>query len=127
MSKQLFGLFNPRGKTPEELHQAMVSAYQKFQETGKVTVDIAEPQSEWEKNIERRAKRLGLKRCDQCGEYKSSETAKRRVVCNCSNIPCPRCAVNKIRRPISNYFSQDDGKIWHVPYFSNSCRDCRRR
>ena len=76
----------------------------------------------WEKDI--KAKELGLIKCEVCGEYKSKR-AKDNVLCSCSDVLCSKCKVNKIPRPVSNLFSEEDGKILHVPYFLYRCKDCR--
>jgi formylmethanofuran dehydrogenase subunit E len=125
MSRKLMFLINPRGKTPEEFKKAASEALKKYNETGEITIDIEELTKEWEQKLKVKAKKLGLVKCEICGEYKSKPKTKANVLCDCSDIVCTKCKVNKTRRPISNHFSAIDGSIWHTPYFLHLCKNCR--
>lgn len=79
----------------------------------------------------------GLFRCPVCSEYRGfieidDQSAHSRcngdfltVQCICDGIPCPRCGVNRIRRPISNVWTERGG-FGHVPYFAAwfGCKEC---
>jgi hypothetical protein len=83
----------------------------------------------------------GLTRCPVCGEYRGSTRARRTdrneppdaselddviaVRCVCEGIPCRSCG-KKMHRPISNYYDERTGTIWHVPYFRGMfpCGEC---
>ena len=127
MSRKLMFLINPRGKTPKEFKRAVSEAHKKYNETGEVTIDIEEPTEEWYQKLRAKAKKLGLVECEICGEYKGKPKTKANVLCDCSDIVCTKCNVNKTHRPISNHFSKIDGSIWHTPYFLYMCSDCRKR
>lgn len=84
----------------------------------------------------------GLIKCEVCGEYngktqmqnlnwgtvceKSSSEEYIGVSCLCHGIPCHRCKKNKINRPISNSYYEQDNAVWHHPYFSGmrACGEC---
>jgi hypothetical protein len=83
----------------------------------------------------------GLFRCPVCNQYRGTIEVDDRSVysrckgdvlsvqCICDGIPCPRCKVNRILRPISNTWSEQAG-FGHVPYFAafaGSCRECRAK
>jgi hypothetical protein len=78
-----------------------------------------------------RAAEMRLVRCQACGEYRGSTIPEGEgpiaVSCLCDGIICTRCKTQRIHRPISNYFSEVDGQIWHVPYFKTLCSDCITR
>jgi len=60
MSRKLMCLINPRGKTPEEFVRAVSKAIEKYNETGEVTIDIAEPTEEWEHKLKAKSKNQSL-------------------------------------------------------------------
>ena len=64
-----------------------------------------------------------LGRCPDCGELRNRS---RNILCRCDALSCAVCGVGWIRKPISNYYDEGDGKIWHVPYFMGmrSCPSC---
>jgi hypothetical protein len=69
----------------------------------------------------------GLVRCEACGELRGSgyapdppdhKTVSRVTVsCLCDGLICGNCGEGRIHRPISNYYDEETGKVWHVPYF----------
>lgn len=78
----------------------------------------------------------GLRRCVQCGELKGEALVDDPweglthvpVLCLCDGIVCRHCREGAIRRPISNYYDEQTGRVWHVPWFGYlvRCRRCRR-
>jgi len=82
----------------------------------------------------------GLYRCPVCNEYRGyididDQSVHSRckgdfvtVQCICDGIPCCRCGVNKVYRPISNSWTEEGG-FGHWPYFCASmpCSDCRAK
>lgn len=86
----------------------------------------------------------GFIKCEVCGEYNGETKMKNlnwddsfikgsseeyiSVSCLCQGIPCPKCKKNKIHRPISNSYSEEDNSIGHWPYFSGmrACDECRK-
>lgn len=74
---------------------------------------------------------IGLTRCPECNEFKGTcmaEGGEVRLLCICDGIACKRCGKTNIRRPISDYFNEADGRIWHSPYFMGwvPCGECRK-
>jgi len=90
----------------------------------------------------------GLHKCEVCGEYNGqvmekdlsrnnyfnkTETEKSNryltVFCLCKGILCPKCKQNKINRPISNSYHENDNNVWHWPWFSGMmpCKKCREK
>lgn len=77
----------------------------------------------------------GLYRCPDCVQVRGLAWAPApeggvthwRSVCICDGITCRRCATNRIRQPVSDYYNPRDGMFWHVPYFVGMapCRECR--
>ena len=76
----------------------------------------------------------GLTRCPDCGELRGTFLYRDRwgeaitpVRCICDGITCRGCGTNKIRRPISNYYDEETGRVWHTPYFGAmfTCDACR--
>lgn len=45
----------------------------------------------------------------------------------CDGIDCRRCALGRIRRPISDHFDPETGRFWHTPYFASiaPCEFCQ--
>jgi hypothetical protein len=91
--------------------------------------------------LERHPIQPRLFRCDRCGEW--SGIIDRRllparepsrggpltsVLCRCDGPLCRRCGKYRIHRPISNYYDDADGSVWHVPYFAGlaPCPACRQ-
>ena len=89
----------------------------------------------------------GLVRCEVCGEYRGKVMYKDLnwegsfdkenkekseeclgVSCLCEGILCAKCKKNKIHRPISNSYNEEDNSIGHWPYFSGMrpCDECRK-
>jgi hypothetical protein len=89
----------------------------------------------------------GLVKCEVCGEYKGKamkkdlnwhdsfdKESKERseeyigVSCLCDGILCRRCMKNKIHRPVSNSYEEENNSIGHWPYFSGMmpCGECRK-
>jgi endogenous inhibitor of DNA gyrase (YacG/DUF329 family) len=76
-----------------------------------------------------------LRRCPRCGELKGEAVIEDRyegiarlpVICICKGTPCPRCGKQLIRRPISNYYDEPRGTVWHTPSFGylSLCPICR--
>ena len=64
-----------------------------------------------------------LRRCAQCGEFRADE---HRILCVCNGRCCERCGERKMHRPVSDYYDEWDGHLWHVPWFCTPrlCRDC---
>lgn len=70
----------------------------------------------------------GLKKCERCGDWRgecldpSPNFAGKvmRVNCLCENHNlCARCGERLCERKVNaNYYSEEDGGIWHVPGFS---------
>jgi hypothetical protein len=87
--------------------------------------------------MEVRVEQDRLRRCPQCGEFKGEalvdDVWQGRVYvpvsCLCGGIVCGNCRERVIHRPISNYFDEQAGTVWHVPWFAYmvACRRCRRR
>lgn len=74
----------------------------------------------------------GFTHCATCGEFTGSTPGRDgdiRVRCLCEGIPCPRCKINKIHRPISNSYDAETDTIEHWPYFSGMvpCQECKER
>jgi hypothetical protein len=82
----------------------------------------------------------GFVQCDICGEFDGTTDASNlswgdryrptgqiSVTCLCHGIPCPRCKMRLIHRPISNTYYPDVNEVWHSPYFSAlaGCAECR--
>lgn len=102
---------------------------------------------------------LGLEQCPVCGEYRGTVSGRDlnwnlegldesdeldriviemrledmgsefTVTCLCDGIPCPRCHVNKIHRPISNSYDPETNEIGHWAYFTAMmpCPACRAK
>ncbi len=107
MSKKLIGLISTDGKTSEQICKEA-----------------------WQAFINFRAAKLGLKRCEKCSEYRGTaidDGEEIGVKCICDGITCTKCSITKIRHPISNYFNETDGEIWHTPHFLHTCAKCNRR
>ena len=87
----------------------------------------------------------GFVKCQVCGEY-NGETKKKNlnwgdsaikvlgeedisVSCLCQGIICRKCGKNKIHRPISNSYYQEDNSVWHHSYLSGMrfCDECREQ
>ena len=70
---------------------------------------------------------LGLKRCMQCGEWRGECIDPNpslgglvvRTYCLCENRSfCARCGERLCERKVNaNYYSEQDGTVWHVPGF----------
>ncbi|TAJ13521.1 hypothetical protein EPO56_03130 [Patescibacteria group bacterium] len=91
------------------------------------------------------AKQHGLVKCEVCGEYKGKVQSKYLnwatplegdegeefidVTCICEGIPCAKCKKNKIHRPISNSYNEEDNSISHAPYFAGMmpCSECKEK
>ncbi len=78
----------------------------------------------------------GLTRCPACGELTGTFLYKDQwgeeftpVRCICEGILCRGCGKNKIRRPTSNHYDEETGRVWHTPYFAvvSPCDACRAR
>lgn len=86
----------------------------------------------------------GFTRCATCGEFTGTTSARNlcwndggaldhpaeiRVRCLCEGIPCERCKINKIHRPVSNSYDPKTNSIEHWPYFSGMipCGECKER
>lgn len=81
----------------------------------------------------------GLKRCPQCGEFRGRRAIvpsyrhdRLEIVpirCLCEGIVCRYCRKHAIHRPISNYYVERTGRVWHVPYFGGDlpCEGCWQR
>jgi len=73
-----------------------------------------------------------LQRCLQCGQLRGEAFVDggRRVpvACLCEGIVCRVCRERAIRRPLSNYWDEETGRVWHVPWFAylRPCAPCRR-
>jgi len=83
----------------------------------------------------------GLIKCEVCGDYKGEARAGDLnqnsppsdpeqmigVSCKCEWILCPKCGVEKMRRPISNYYDEADNQIWHSSFVLGwaGCKTCR--
>lgn len=85
----------------------------------------------------------GLAQCADCGEFRGEVRLRElsnqlspaddpeeiiRITCLCQGIPCPKCKVQKIHRPISNSYDPETNTFSHWPYFSGMmpCALCRR-
>jgi hypothetical protein len=90
--------------------------------------------------LERHPIQPRLFRCEVCGEWagivnwrlltsdqRSESDRFSAVLCSCDGPLCCRCGKNRIHRPISDYYNEADGRVWHVPYFAGMapCRECR--
>ncbi|HZQ66262.1 MAG TPA: hypothetical protein VFA66_13660 [Gaiellaceae bacterium] len=80
----------------------------------------------------------GLRRCPCCREFKGRGIVPGwrydlleivPVTCLCEGILCRYCDAGKIHRPLSNYFSERDGKVIHVSSFgwAKACQACWQR
>ncbi|MGH7152204.1 MAG: hypothetical protein ACREIU_15975, partial [Planctomycetota bacterium] len=80
----------------------------------------------------------GFVRCRRCGEFNGTTRARYlntrdhpseriSVLCLCGGIPCRRCGKNRIHRPISNTYHEEDNSVWHTPWFASQipCEECR--
>jgi hypothetical protein len=77
----------------------------------------------------------GLRRCPTCGEFEGTglklmppdrtEWGVVTVTCICDGGVRRRCG-NRQHRPISNYFDEQDGIVWHAPWFGGQI-PCRQR
>lgn len=78
---------------------------------------------------------VGLVRCEQCGELKGRGLTPDQgrelvtVSCLCEGLVCGNCGQDRIHRPVSSNYNEEDGKVWHTPYFMalKSCRVCGER
>lgn len=73
---------------------------------------------------------IGLEHCADCGEFRGTciaEGEQVELLCLCQGIPCPRCHEGLIRRPISDHFDEETGRIWHTSWVSGMipCRRCK--
>lgn len=61
-----------------------------------------------------------------CGEVRGT-AGGRTSTCLCDGIDCRRCALGRIRRPISDHFDPESGSFWHTPYFGDPapCEFCQ--
>jgi len=74
----------------------------------------------------------GLERCSDCNEYRgycvdpnpNMNNLVVFVICRCQHAFCTRCGEKLEFQPISNYYNERDGNIWHVPYFGGKCYKC---
>jgi hypothetical protein len=86
-----------------------------------------------------------LKRCERCGEwhgfvregdltdngpYFCTGNPERRVEinCICAGPLCRKCRKNRLHRPISHFWDEQEGRAIHVPWcvgFSLLCEECR--
>lgn len=86
----------------------------------------------------------GLVRCPVCNEFRGAvinddlppssqrEEGVVPVLCICDGIPCRECGIERIHRPISNFWDEERGAILHCPWFTalapcNTCRTKRGR
>jgi len=85
----------------------------------------------------------GLSKCEVCGEYNGTAKWKElseyphtvkdddyfSVSCLCQGILCHKCKQNKIHRPISNSYYEDENCIWHNPWFTGMrwCDECSNK
>lgn len=84
----------------------------------------------------------GLVRCKTCGDFNGTTIekylchspeelscplydpeARLKVICLCHGPLCRGCGVNRIRRPISEFYSWKHNTVLHVPWFM-ACRLC---
>jgi hypothetical protein len=117
MMKHLISL-HKNTQTEEEVYRESVAARKKYDNIYK---------QELAKLVKAKSEKVGLTKCVTCGEYKGlaeDEDGEIEVMCICKGIYCTKCGINIIHRPISNFFSTDDAKIWHVPYFHHMCSEC---
>ncbi len=72
--------------------------------------------------------RYKLTRCEVCGEWQNGDR-RGGVLCVCAGVRCKWCG-ERFHRPISDYFDEKTGKIWHVPWFGQLAHEskpaCRR-
>jgi hypothetical protein len=74
----------------------------------------------------------GLVRCGECSELKGQGITPDmwrewvRIRCLCDGLICGNCGQHRIHRPISNYWAENEGRLWHVPYlgYLKDCRNC---
>jgi hypothetical protein len=93
-----------------------------------INVEVSE--NDWSEFLAQKARRLKLTKCEGCGGYRGAATVDRQISavnCLCDGITCRKCHANRTYRPISNYFSLQDGNITHVPYFKSMCLRCTQR
>ena len=66
---------------------------------------------------------LHLTRCPACGEWRNP---RRNILCICDELTCAVCGEGQIRKPISNFWDEADGKLWHTPWLGGyrSCPAC---
>ena len=76
----------------------------------------------------------GLTRCEMCGEFKGTWVDEEYeddidrlwvVECLCDGVACTTCGTRK-HRPLSNYWDEERGHPWHVPWFEGirPCGNC---
>lgn len=76
----------------------------------------------------------GLEKCPDCGKYRghcvdpnpNMDGLVVSVICSCQHAFCSRCGRKLELQPISNYYDEQDGNIWHVPWFGGKCYKCGR-
>lgn len=76
----------------------------------------------------------GLEKCSDCGGYQGNcvdpnplnDNLVIFVICSCQHAFCSRCGTKLELQPISNYYDEQDGNIWHVPWFGGKCYKCGR-
>lgn len=74
----------------------------------------------------------GLEKCSNCGLYWGycvdpspyNNNLVVFVICHCRQASCTRCGKLLKFQPISNYYNEKDGQIWHVPWFGGVCFNC---
>jgi hypothetical protein len=87
----------------------------------------------------------GLKKCSKCGEFRGfvlekeliakglyfrtgDPTRSIKINCLCEGPLCSKCGKNRIHRPISNFWDEEQGCAVHVPWcvgFLPICDECR--
>lgn len=64
-----------------------------------------------------------LRACLVCGEW---HNRARRILCLCDRLVCAVCGEGRIRRPISDHYDEEAGRVWHTPWLAGlrPCPNC---
>ena len=128
--KKLICLISTAGKSAKQITDETLEAFQKYNKVEEVI--------KGERKIPE-----GFIKCKVCGEYNGETKMKNlnwgdepcwknssedyvTVSCLCYGILCHKCKKNKVSRPISNSYYEEDNTVWHHPYFTGmrACSEC---
>lgn len=75
-----------------------------------------------------------LLKCEKCNGYKGivkndGDNERVLVSCLCDGILCTECRKNNSPKPLTNYYDDETGTIWHVPHLIQHavCKECQNK